>query len=310
MKTFLSGAGVDTSATVYAWLKANKRLWAADLYLIGEPDDPMAFWLTNYESPLQWSLWGTFKSTVIKRGSIRSAIGLEAESLDLTWSPRNQVITASIATASPYQLARLGFFDNMRVRMWRTYMPTPGDADTFGAAEWFAGWIGDIPSTVGSIQFQINSYLYALNQKVPTGVIEPTSTLASYTGGVPPPDFSVMPQFSVIAGAGTTESVIYADQISPTPMSVPHTDHLNDCYIVFNGGPGKTLQGQFSIIGRNLGWADGGSVNHTEIQLYSPLPWAPTPGVDTFYISGPAPINQGDPGYQGFPYVPAPETAA
>src|SRR5258708_39228817 len=101
MKKFSSGAGVDTSATVRAWLKANKSIWCADLYLIGEPDDPAAFWLTNYESPLQWSQWGTFKSTVIKRGSIRSAVGLEAESLDLTWSPRNKTITTSIATASP-----------------------------------------------------------------------------------------------------------------------------------------------------------------------------------------------------------------
>jgi hypothetical protein len=310
MKRFLSGAGVDTTTEVRAWLKANKRVWAADLYLIGEPDDPMSFWLTNYESPLQWSLWGTFKSTVIKRGSIRSAIGLEAESLDLTWSPRNTLIATSIATASPYQLARLGWFDNMRVRMWRTYMPTPGDADTFGAAEWYAGWVGDIPSTVGSIQFSINSYLYALNQKVPTGIIEITNTLASYTGGVPPRGFTQMPQFRVIAGAGTTESVIYADQISPTPGSVPHTDTLNDGYIVFNGGAGQTLQGQFSVIGRNLGWLDGGSLNHTEIQLVSPLPWAPTPGVDTFYVSAQAPINKDDGDYYGFPYVPAPETAA
>jgi hypothetical protein len=310
MKKFISGAGVDTTAEVVAYLKANKRIWLADLYLIGEPDDPAAFWLTNYESPLVWSQWGKFQSTVIKRGSIRSAVGLEAESLDLTWSPRNKTITTSIATASPYQLARLGFFDNMRVRMWRTYMPTPGDADTFGAAEWFAGWIGDIPSTVGSIDFQVNSYLYALNQKVPTCVIESTSPLASYSGGIPPPHFSVMPQFRVIVGAGTTESVIYADQISPNPLSVPHTNDFNDGYIVFNGGAGATLKGQFSIIGRNLGWVDGGGHNHTEIQLYSPLPWAPTPGVDTFYVSVGAPINLGDTGYDGFPYVPAPETAA
>jgi hypothetical protein len=197
MKQYLSGAGVDTSATVRAYLKANKRIWIADLMLIGEPDDPKAFWLTNYESPLQWSLWGTFNSTNIARGSVRSAIGLEAESLDITWSPRNRTATGNIQNTSPYELARVGFFDNMRFRMWRTVMPTPGDADTFGAAEWFAGWIGDAQSQAGAIQFSINSYMYALNQKVPSGVIEVTNPVASYSGGVPPPGYSTMPKFRV-----------------------------------------------------------------------------------------------------------------
>jgi hypothetical protein len=126
----------------------------------------------------------------IKRGSIRSAIGLEAESVDITWSPRNRTATGNIQNTSPYELARVGFFDNMRFRMWRTVMPTPGDADTFGAAEWFAGWIGDAQTQDGAIQFSINSYMYALNQKVPSGVIEVTNPVASYSGGVPPAGYT------------------------------------------------------------------------------------------------------------------------
>lgn len=310
MKQFLSGAGVDTTSTVLAALKASSSIFAADLILIGEDDDPRALWLTNWETPLSWPLWGTFRSTNIRRGSITSKIGVETNSLDLSWSPLNQTLTSSFGTASPYQLARLGVFDNWRVRIWRTYMPTPGDANTWGAAEWFAGWIGDIKTEGGLISFSVNDYLYCLNQKVPSGVIESTNTLASYSGGVPPPDYSQMPQFSVIVGGGTSPTVIYADQTSPNPGTVPHTDDLDGGYVVFNGGPGSTLQGAYSIIARNLGWLDGGSVNHTEIQLYSPLPWAPTPSVDTFYISVQAPLNQDDGDYFGFPYVPAPETAA
>ena len=310
MKQFLSGSGVDTTATVSAALKANNFVFPADLILIGEDDDPRALWLTNWETSLCWPLWGTFRSTNIRRDKITSKIGLESHALTLTWSPLNQAITSSLGTASYYQMARLGVFDNWRVRIWRTYMPTPGDANTWGAAEWFAGWIGDIKTEPGQITFTVNNYLYCLNQKVPTAVIEATNTLASYSGGVPPPNFSVVPQFNVIAGAGTTPTVLYADQISPNPLGVPHTDTLDNGYVVFNGGAGATLRGQYSLIARNLGWLDGGGHNHTEIQLYSPLPWAPTPGVDTFYVSGQAPINSTDANYQGFPYVPAPETAA
>jgi len=304
MKQYLSGAGVDTSADVRAFLKANKRIWEADLMLIGEPDDPKAFWLTNYESPLQWSLWGTFKSTVIKRGSIRSAIGLEAESLDITWSPRNTVATGNILTTCPYELARVGFFDNMRFRMWRTVMPTPGDADTYGAAEWFAGWIGDAQDQAGSIQFSINSYMYALNQKVPTGVIEVTNPVASYSGTVPPIGESKVVELFV--EPGSTESIVYCNRID-NPFSFPADDEWDDHYIVFMGG--STLQGQYSVIGRNTIFNTHSSLNFIELQLYSPLPWAPAHN-DTFYISKQPPINQADGSYYGFPYVPAPETAA
>jgi hypothetical protein len=308
MKQILGGNGQDTTATVTAWLKANKTIRLANLYLIGEVDDPAAYWLTDYEAPLVWSLWGTFKSTVITRGSVSSKIGLEVESLDVTWAPQNTSVTSSLATANPYQLARLGAFDNKRGRVWRVYMPTPGDANTFGAMQLFGGFIGDTQSERGKIQFSVNSYLYVLNQKVPTGLIEVTNTLASYTGGTPPSSYNVMPQFSVFAGSSPT--VLYADQTSPDPDSIPSANSLTNGYVVFNGGAGATLQGIYSIIGRNSTYRDGNGNSHTEIQLFSPLPWAPTPGVDTFYVSGASPINQADGDYYGFPYVPAPETAA
>jgi hypothetical protein len=305
----LNGSGVDTTATVIAWLKAHKQIDLADLYLIGEDDDPRAIWLTNYPSSLTWSPWGVFQAAVLKRGAITNKIGLEAESLDITWSPKNVALTSSLETASPYQQARLGVYDNWRVRMWRCYMPTPGDANTFGAMELFAGWVGQCTPQRGSIGFQVNSYLYALNQKVPTGIIEVTSTLASYSGGVPPAGYTSMPQFNVIAGGGNTPTVIYADQDIHHPP-VPDPDTINGSYVVFNGGGSNTMRGLYSLIARNSIWHDLGGGVHTELQLYSPLPWAPTPGVDTFYISSQAPINQADGDYAGFPYVPAPETAA
>ncbi len=308
MRQILSGTGQDTTATVQAWLKAHKQIMLANLYLIGEPDDPAALWLTDYESPLTWSWWGTFQSTNIKRGAIASRIGLEADNLDLSWSPRNTVLTSSITTASPYQLARLGAFDMKRVRVWRCYMPTSGDADTFGAMELFGGFVGDCEVSTGLIKFTVPSYLYVLNQKVPSGVIEVTNPLASYTGGTPPAGYSSMPQFNVFAGS--TPTVLIADMTAPSAGSIPNTHALRDGYVVFNGGSGATLQGQFSIIGDNSTFTDGNSNHHTEIQLYSPLPWAPTPGVDTFFVSAASPIDQTDGDYYGFPYVPAPETAA
>ena len=52
------------------------------------------------------------------------------------------------------------------------------------------------------------------------------------------------------------------------------------------------------------------STNYNQILLFKRLPFAPTPGSDTLYISGAAPMNLADGSYFGFPYVPDPETAA
>lgn len=308
MRTTIGGNSSNTTAACQSWLTTHKQIWQADLYLIGEADDPLSFWLTNYESPLLWSAWGLFESTVISRGQVSSSIGLDAGSFDVTWSPQNTTVTSSFATANPYQLAMLGAFDNKRVRVWRTIMPTPGDANTFGAYELFAGFIGATSPQRGKIQFTINDYRYVLDQKVPSGLIEVTNTLASYTGGAPPTGFTVMPQFAIIVGS--TPNQLICDQISPNPHGVPSGNALKDGFVVFNGGSGATLQGQFSIIGNNGAFTDGHGNHYTAISLDSPLPWAPTPGVDTLYVSGQNPVNQADGDYFGFPYVPAPQTAA
>ena len=305
MKKLTGGNGQDTTAAYLAHVAANNELILANLFLIGEADDPAALWLTDYESPLLWSCWGTFLTTVIKRGPITSKIGLEIESLDLTWSPLNDVVTTSIATASPYQLAGMGYYDNKRVRVWRCVMPTPGDANTLGAFELFGGYIGQVTPTRGSIQFSVNSYLYVIDQKVPSGVIEVTNTTASYTGGTIPPGCAAIPQFAIFAGS--TPTVLICDQTSPSAFSIPPTGSLDDGFVVFNGG--GTLQGQYSIIGANSTFIDGHGNHHTQLNLFSPLPWAPTPGVDTFYISGKNPVNQADGDYYGFPYVPSSQSA-
>lgn len=308
MRTVIGGNGSNTTAACASWLASQKQIWQADLYLIGEADDPQAIWLTNYESPLLWSPWGTFPSTVISRGQISSKIGLDADSLDITWSPQNTAVTSSLATANPYQLAQLGAFDNKRVRVWRTVMPTPGDANTFGAYELWGGFIGTTSPQRGKIEFSVNSYLYVLDQNVPSGLIEVTNTLASYSGGTPPSGYSVMPQCSIFTGS--SPNLLYADEVTPNPGNIPSGNAWKDCFVVFNGGTGATLQGQFSIIGNNGMYTDGNGNHHIAISLDSPLPWAPTPGVDTFYVSAQNPVNQADGDYYGFPYVPAPQTAA
>ncbi len=305
MKQVINGQGQDSTAAVAAWLAANNQLWLRNLYLIGEPEDPRALWLTDHESPLLWSLWGTFRPAVIKRGTVNSSIGLDVDKLDLTWSPLPASSSSRIDRAGPYKLAQLGIYDNWPVRVWTCYMPTPGDADTFGCSELFGGYIASSSVERGTVQLTVNSFLNVVNQAVPTNVIELTNTRAAYRAATPPPGFSQVPQFKVLEGSSTR--TVIGDCTSPLAHQLFDTNVFQHGYLVFNRG--GTLDGVWSAILENYDAMVAGS-HYNGFVLYSPLPWAPDPETDTFYVSAAFPINKEDGEYAGFPFVPSPTSSA
>jgi hypothetical protein len=306
MRKVTGGDGSDTTAAVQNWLAQNHELRLANLYLIGEAEDPQALWLTDWETPLAWPVWGTFQPATIKRASVTSKIGFDVQSLDVVWSPKAYPFTASTATAHPYQRAQMGLYDNQTVRVWTCYMPTPGDAATFGCSELFGGRIAESNIQRGAIQWKVNSFLDVVNQKVPTNVIELLNTAAAYTGATAPDGLSSVPYFNVVTGASVQE--VNGDQTSPNAHGILHTNAVEHGFLVFQSGAGATLGGVWSAIQQNVKVTIAGT-DYNQFILYAPLPWPPTPGVDTFYVSGQAPINQQDGSYFGFPYVPNPELA-
>ena len=307
MRQCIGGNGQDTTAAVAAYLAANKTLLIRHLILIGEADSPQAIWATDHDAPLLWSCWGTFLPAVIARSAIKTKIGLDIGNTTVTWSPGNQTFTANSATSSPYALAQLGLYDNWRVRIWRCYMPTPGDANTFGACELFGGRVDSTSIGRGQIIFTVNSYLAVVTQKLPANVIEVTNTMASYATATPPTGDPHIPVFA--AFTGSTENAILGDCLSPTAGHVYGAGTFTAGYMIFLSGAGATLAGFWSAVGYSLTYTDGHGNRHNQFNLYSPLPWPPTPGVDTFYVSSTAPINQADGNYFGFPFVPSPQTA-
>ena len=309
MRQFLDGSGNDVTNTVVAYLQAARQLRLADLYLIGEVEDPDAVWMTTWSAPLEWSIWGTFQPAVINRSRVTSKVGLEVDSLDVTWSPPLTAFGTSSATTNPYQKAQLGSYDNRRVRIWRTVMPTPGDANTLGACEWFGGWIANTEISRSSIKFTVQSFLNVINQKVPPNVIELSNTLASFVGATPvlQDGETVVPTFTVKAPSNT--NLILGDTIQPTAHKIYATGRFRVGYMVFLAG--STLAGYWAAVANNSNYAAGGGIHYNEFQTFQSFPFAPTPG-DTFYVSTQWPVDLGSSGpgqYFGFPYVPQPVTA-
>lgn len=236
--------------------------------------------------------------------------GLEVASLEVNWSPQLTAFGQSISTANFYQKAWLGFYRNWRVRVWRTIMPTPGDADTYGAYELFGGRIAQSEVTRAKIIFTVNSFLDCVNEQVPPNTIEATNILAGYTGATPVLSDAEtdLPQFTVVAPTSTTTTIAVCN--SPSAGKIYGTNKLLGGYMVFK--PGSSLAGAFASIAQNADFNAGGGTHFNKIIVYTPFPWAPTIG-DTFYVSSAFPLDQAAAQaagfYRGFPYVPAPETA-
>jgi hypothetical protein len=226
----------------------------------------------------------------------------------VTWTPGNLQTGNTISTANPLQLARIHYFDNWPVRIWKIFMPTPGDANTLGGCEWFGGRIGNCTLGRNQIEFSVSSFLDVVSQKVPANVIESTSVLAGYTAATLVAGETSNPTFQVFTGSTTTS--IIADCLSPTANKIYSGNQFVAGYMVFLKSAGSTLEGVWSAIGGNGKFTDGSGNDHSIFSIYSALPWAPTPGVDTFYVSTAAPINFSAGGLYSFPFVPAPTSAA
>ena len=102
--------------------------------------------------------------------------------------------------------------------------------------------------------------------------------------------------------------MVVGDQTYPTPHSILADNVAQHGFLVFNSGPKATLGGVWSAIQQNVSVTISGTP-YNQFVLYAPLPWPPTQGADTFYVSGASPINQADGDYFGFPYVPSPISA-
>lgn len=310
MRKVIGGNGADNTVATQAWLLETPNPCIRDLVIIGPPESPKSIWMTSHEAPVIYTPYGLFNPAVFTRDQVKVRIGLDVQTMGLTWTPGalpQASATVNTGTASPYQLAANHFYDNWPVLILRAYMPTPGDANTLGCAEWFGGRVKNCQVSRAGIRFNINSLLDVVSQKVPSTVIETTNTLASSTAVSLPVGDPSIPVFSCIAPS--TETYIVADCTSPSSGKIYSGNLFSGGYMVFLAGAGATLAGAWSAIGQNGEYTDGHGNHHSQFVIFNPLPWPPTPGVDNFYVSKTAPINVGDESFFGFPYVPAPTQA-
>jgi hypothetical protein len=256
------------------------------------------FLLTDYQRPLLWDQYGRFNPATISRGGVESKIGLDADTLDVTWSPQLTDILAddggspAVTLLTALQGFGAGVFDNGVLEVWRCVMLTPGDANSLGACLLFSGRIGDLQPDRLNVKISVISRMETLNIQVPTNLIEPTNIFAQYSVGMIP---AGAPSFFTIA-SGSTPSKIYADA-SPTMPA----DTYDAGYLVITTGQ---LGGTYRRIRQQT--VESG---HHAFYLSEPLPFAATTG-DLLDARVPVPRDfsgavAAGAGVACFPFVPS-----
>jgi hypothetical protein len=281
MRTFLDGSGSDSTAAVIAHLAQRRQIFCADLvqiktYFQGEQWSQNRL-LAIYDRPLKWSHVGTFVPAKIKRGEIESKVGLETVTLELTWPIDDTELLLGFSPTDGsvptlLQSFESGIWDNGRVYVYRTYMPTDGDADTFGACTLFAGRIAEASPERTGVSLKVNSLTELFDAQLPPNLIEPTNVQSEFSIGQPPAGLSSVPSFTVVAGS--TPSTIVANCTGPNAGQIFADEVFDFGYLFFDTG------GDCGLMFRTVRRSTNG-FGHNKFLLYEPLPWTPKAG-DTF----------------------------
>lgn len=103
---------------------------------------------------------------VVKRGRVRSVIGLEVDSLDLTLQMNSEVQVQGVPLA---QFARLGGFDGGIVAIEKFFSASWTSA-ACGSLNIFRGRVADVDVTGTEVKMTVNSDLELLNIKMPRNI--------------------------------------------------------------------------------------------------------------------------------------------
>lgn len=225
---------------------------------------------------------------VIERGRVRTVLGLEVDTLELTVTPKS---TDAISGVPWIQAAAKGYLDGATVLLERVFMSSPGVV--VGGVVTFSGRVADLDNASRvSIDITVKSDIELLNVQMPRNLYQPgcMHTLFDADCGLNRATFAV-------TSAVTTATV------SVINCGLAQADGYFDMgYVLFTSGVAAGLK-------RTVRSYVTGSLT-----LLNPLPVAPSPG-DSFTAYPGCDKRQATcsgkfsnlTNFRGFPYVPAPE---
>lgn len=284
MKTISTGL-----ATLFA---SGNEFFMADCYTFSLTNGSVLRY-TNFDVDVAYGLntW-TSGTPVFERNNIRTVIGLEVSTLEVTIAPMD---TDMIGTQTWMQAVCSGVLDGAQVSLDRAFMPV-GSTAVAGTVNLFVGTVAQLEIDRFAIKMTVNSPLDALSIQMPRNLYQAGCQHTLYDGGC-----------SVVKATYTKTGAVGA---SPTQTSFPAT--------ITGAASGTVSLGVLTFTSGALAGTKRTvkSWDGTTIKLLNPVPLAPTAG-DAFSVTfgcdktlntcNTVFANQAN--FKGFPFVPVPETA-
>lgn len=272
------------SPALIDFLANNNQFYRADLYeitLVGG----YVMRLTGHDTALTFG-GNTYQSWDIRRSRIRSAVGLEVDTMDIEITPA----TGATINGTPFMTALVrGALDSADVTLYTLVMPTPGDT-SLGTVHRFAGRVADIDGDSRGAKLTCKSVVELLNAPFPPAVFQAgcLNTLYSAPCGVNKAS-------RAITGAVTSSTVDWVAISSATVLTL---------------GTIKFTSGANNGITRAIRAHGGGKV-YFAVPLVAPCTAGDTfiahPGCDKrLDTCGDKFANRAN--FRGFPFVPVPES--
>lgn len=266
-------------------------LFTADLYTITLTDGTV---IRYTSAEIDLTVGGNLFTSgpVIKRGRVKWTVGVDVDSLDITIADPNGNTT--IGGVAILQAIHNGVFDGAEIELDRFFTNDWTDT-SFGSVVYFSGIVGDVKPGRSEATITVNSTLTILNQQMPRNIYQPGCNHTLFDTGCTL--LASAFKASSSASAGSTKTAVACGLLQA------------DGYFAL----GKM---QFTS-GPNAGvWRTVKSWTGGVLTPYYPWPAAPGTG-DTFDAYPGCDKTQATcstkfsnlPNFNGYPYVPTPETA-
>jgi uncharacterized phage protein (TIGR02218 family) len=287
MKTPTNIGGNDLAI----WLQTATEIRMADLYTIT---------LKN-GTALRYTTWDTNLVVLgnkfltgppnIARSAIEEKLGMDVATLEVTIEAS---LTDTVNAVPILQAIGQGLWDGASFRIDRLFMDS--NSNQIGTVVRFSGFIGPVDElTRTSAKLTVNAGTAYLNMQLPAIILQPgcTNTLFDARCGL----FKASFANNLVAQSGCTTNKIITTSTQPDA-------YFDNGQLIFTGGP-------------NAGLVKAIRQYRAGVMLFnSPLPFAPNagdtftayPGCDKTQNTCTAKFNNLA-NFEGFPYVPVPETA-
>lgn len=277
------------SGSLITLLNSGTQFYMADLLSI-TPVGGSAYRYNSSDIDLTFGGNNYTRDVIFVRGSIRTQIGLEVDTLDITFYANDQNLIGS----QPFlQAVANGVIDGADVTMRRAFLSSWTATGIVDAIISFGGRVSDIEVSRTEARIIVKSDLELLNIKLPRNMYQPGCVHTLYDAGC---------GLSKSATAGTTTSGSTTSTLNSA---------LGNPANWFDLGTVTFTSGQNNGLTRSVKSFSAGV-----FQLSYPLPYAPQTG-DTFNAYPGCDKKQTTcstkfsnvANFRGFPYIPIPESS-